>query len=243
LKVKVQGPNILSPDERLLASFLEINEYVHQHKKEPTANLHNVSEYQLYTRLKSLRADPDKIELLQGSDIYDLLPGPSQINETDGNYEKPGVEKKSIEDIIQDDTLNILGDDEVGLFDFTHTPTGEDRAVPDFVARRNPCKDFEKYEAAFRSVQSDLATGKRKLIPFKQEYLREGEFYVHNGILLYLERVDFEEEEQDYRSGKRIRIDGRTKTIFENGTESRMLYRSLYKAILTNGKAVTHNID
>src|SRR5690606_6321438 len=196
-----------------------------------------------YTRLKSLRADPDKIELLQGSDIYDLLPGPSQINETDGNYEKPGVEKKSIEDIIQDDTLNILGDDEVGLFDFTHTPTGEDRAVPDFVARRNPCKDFEKYEAAFRSVQSDLATGKRKLIPFKQEYLREGEFYVHNGILLYLERVDFEEEEQDYRSGKRIRIDGRTKTIFENGTESRMLYRSLYKAILTNGKAVTQNID
>lgn len=243
LQVKAQGANSRSPDERLLASFLEINEYVHQHKKEPTANLLNVSEYQLYTRLKSLRADPEKIELLQGSDIYDLLPGPSQANDSDGEYENPGKRKKTIEDIFQEDTLNILSDDESGLFDFRHTPTGDDRAIPDFVARRNPCKDFEKYETSFRSVQIDLASGKRKLIPFKQEYLREGEFYVHNGILLYLERVDFEEEEQDYRSGKRIRIDGRTRTIFENGTESSMLYRSLYKAILTNGKSVTHNID
>ena len=62
-------------------------------------------------------------------------------------------------------------------------------------------------------------------------------------MLLYLEHVDFEEEEQEFSSGKRVRKDGRTRTIFENGTESRMLYRSLYKAILANGKSVTRNFE
>jgi predicted DNA-binding antitoxin AbrB/MazE fold protein len=73
--------------------------------------------------------------------------------------------------------------------------------------------------------------------------LREGDFYVHNGILLLLEKVDFEEGVQPFKSGNRIRKDGRTRIIFENGTESNMLYRSLYKILLANGKAVTANID
>ena len=243
LDVRKKASNMRTPDDRLLASFGEINDFVDQHGKEPSANPGNISEYRLHARLKGLRSDPVKIELLQEVDIHELLPRPTQANEPTLKYDKHTKSLESIDDILDDDALNILDSEDEGLFDFKHTPTEDKRASPDFVARRYTCKNFEKYEATFRSVQSDLATGKRKLIPFKQEYLREGEFYVHNGILLYLEQVDFEEEEQDYQSGKRIRIDGRTKTIFENGTESRMLYRSLYKAILTNGKAVTHNID
>src|SRR5690606_22809393 len=95
----------------------------------------------------------------------------------------------------------------------------------------------------FQQVQADLASGKRKLITFKQENLRPGDFYVHNGVLLYLEHVDFEEEVQEYKSGERVRKDGRTKCIFENGTESNMLYRSLYKGLLANGRAVSQNFE
>jgi hypothetical protein len=81
------------------------------------------------------------------------------------------------------------------------------------------------------------------LIQFKEDNLREGDFYVHNGILLFLEKVNFEEEIQKFKSGDRTRKDGRTRVIFENGTESNMLYRSLYKVLLANGKAVSENID
>jgi hypothetical protein len=31
--------------------------------------------------------------------------------------------------------------------------------------------------------------------------------------------------------------------LFENGTESNMLFRSLYKSLLANGKAISENID
>ncbi len=245
LTVKAKQSNARTPDERLLASFQEINDFIEKSGKEPEANPASVSEFQLYSRLKSLRDDPDKVEMLKESDVHNLLPviETNQVSEPNSEYKKSKKELSSIEDILDDDGLDILGGDDVDLFKFKHTPTGDERASADFVARRKPCKDFDKYEPTFKEVQQDLANGKRKLIPFKQENLRPGDFYVHNGVLLLLENVDFEEEEQEFRSGRRVRKDGRTRTIFENGTESRMLYRSLYKAILANGKSVTQNFE
>jgi hypothetical protein len=73
--------------------------------------------------------------------------------------------------------------------------------------------------------------------------LRAGDFYVHNGVLLYLEKVDDKKEVQEYKSGSRERKDGRTRVLFENGTESNMLFRSLYKSLLANGKAISQNAD
>jgi len=245
LKVKAKQSNVRTPDERLLSSFQEINDFIEKNGKKPKANPSSVSEFQLYSRLKSLKADPDKVEMLKACDVHNILPAIEtiQMNEPSLEYKKRKKELHSIEDILDDDGLDILGADDADLFKFKHTPKGDERASADFVAKRKACKDFEKYEATFKKVQQDLADGKRKLIPFKQENLKQGDFYVHNGILLYLEHVDFEEEELEYKSGKRVRKDGRTRTIFENGTESKMLYRSLYKAILANGKSVTQNFE
>lgn len=245
LTVKAKQSNARTPDERLLASFQEINDFIEKNGKEPEANPSNVSEFILYTSLKSLKANSDKVEMLKESDVHNLLPEieTNQVNEPSFEYKKSKKEINSIEDILDDDGLDILGGDDADLFKFKHTPKGDERASADFVARRKPCKDFDKYEPTFKEVQQDLANGKRKLIPFKQENLRPGDFYVHNGVLLLLENVDFEEEEQEFKSGKRVRKDGRTRTIFENGTESRMLYRSLYKAILANGKSITQNFE
>ncbi len=149
----------------------------------------------------------------------------------------------SLDDVLNDDTLGLLDDDSEGLFDLTHVRKQDERANADFVAHRKPCKDFSKYEPIFKEVQNDLTNKKRNLIEFKQDHLRAGDFYVHNGILLFLEKVDYEKQNIPYKSGSRVRKDGRTRVIFENGTESNMLYRSLYKALLANGKAVSENVD
>lgn len=244
LNIKPKKSTMPTGDERLITSFLEINSFVESHSREPKPNTSNTTEYMLYSRLKNLRENELMIKQLKPHDIHNLLPEieAGQVNEPRGGYRKT-KEIKSIDDILGDDSLDILGGDDEGLFEFKHTPKEYDRAKADFVARRKPCKEFDKYEQIFKDVQKDLANGKRKLIPFKQENLRPGDFYVHNGVLLYLAEVDFEEEEQTFRSGKRVRKDGRTLTIFENGTQSNMLYRSLYKSILANGKSVTQNID
>jgi hypothetical protein len=200
--------------------------------------------------LKSLRNDVQKIEHLKEMDTYGLLPeiDPADVREPGEPYKfsKP-KEINSIDDILGDDLFDDLSKDDEGLFDFKHTPKEYDRAMADFVARRKPCKDFNKFEVDFKQVQKDLASGKRKLVPFKESILKEGNYYVNNGVLLYLESVDFEKRGWSRGDNEQNRIrkydDGRTRTIFENGTESRMLFRSLGKVLLINGKAVTQNID
>lgn len=229
LNVKAKKSNARTSDERLASSFDEINDFIEKNDKEPEPNPGNITEYKLYSRLKSLREDEDKMMALEPQDKYGLL-----------NVEKKEI--VSIDDIFDDDALGIF-DDDAGLFEFKHTPKPDERAKADFVARRRQCKEFDKYEEDFKSVQADLATGKRKLLPFKQDNLRPGDYYVHNGVLLYLEDVDFQKEVQEFKSGERVRKDGRTHCIFENGTESNMLYRSLYKVLLANGKAVSKNMD
>ena len=62
-------------------------------------------------------------------------------------------------------------------------------------------------------------------------------------MLLLLENINIERKEKTLPDGKRIRKDGRTRCVFENGTESNMLYRSLAKALYENGKRVTENSD
>jgi len=233
-----------TPDDRLLTSFQQINDFFAKNGKAPEANISNVSEYQLYSRLRSIREDPDKVEMLQSEDVYGLLQAEEgyMVEEPSEQYKrKPKKEIKSISDILDDD-LDLLGDD-AGLFDFKHTPKPEERANADFVAKRKPCKDFSVYAPLFKEVQKDLAEGKRSLIDFKMDNLKEGAFYVHNGVLFLLERVNISQKEHYREDGTRVREDGRTRCIFENGTQSNMLKRSVEKILYANGKVVTENFE
>ena len=231
LKVQPKSSPARNADERLLASFQEIVDfYEKNNNQEPTPNPSNIAEYQLYSRLKNLRESDDKILALASVDKYNLLQSVKQ-------------EINSIDDIFSDNTFDLLNTDSEGLFDFKHTPKEYERASAEFVARRKPCKDFKKYEPLFKEIQKDLANKKRKLIDFAQRNLVEGSYYVHNGVLFLLENINITQKEHYKPDGTRVREDGRTRCIFENGTESNMLKRSVEKILYANGKVVTENID
>jgi hypothetical protein len=231
LNVKPKNSNVKSADERLSASFEEINEFISKNEREPSPNTTNPNEYQLYSRLKNLRKNEDNMLALEPQDKYGLL----QVEKKEIN---------SIDDIFNDDLLGMFDDGEAqSLFEFKHTPREIARAEADFVARRKPCKNFKDYESNFVNIHSDLKEGKRKIIPFHYDLLREGNYYVHNGLLLFLESVQWEKQVQKFESGIHNRPDGRTKVIFENGTSSNMMFQSLYKALHFKGKAITENAD
>lgn len=231
LNVKPKTSNVKTADERLSASFEEINDFYARHNREPSPNPSNISEYQLYSRLKNLREDETKMLALEPQDKFGLL-----------NIEKKEI--NSIDDIFNDDLLGIFDDGEAqSLFEFKHTPREIARAEADFVARRKPCKNFKEYEEAFKKIHQELQAGDRKLIPFHYELLREGNYYAHKGLLLYFKSVKWEKQIQQFESGIHNRPDGRTQVIFENGTESNMMFQSLYKALHFNGKAVTHSSE
>jgi hypothetical protein len=231
LNVKPKTSNVKTADENTLSRFREINEFIEKNNREPKPNLKDPIEHSLYSRLKHLREDENKMLALEPQDKYGLLK----------------VEKKeinSIDDIFNDDLLGIFDDGEAqSLFEFKHTPREIARAEADFIARRKPCKNFKDYEELFKSVQADLSSGKRKLVDFKQGNIREGAYYIHRGILFLLEKIDISKTEHYREDGTRVRTDGRTRCIFENGTESNMLMRSVEKILYVNGKVVTENAD
>jgi len=234
LDSKVKTSTVKTDEERLIDSFEEINSFIDKYDREPSKS--SMSEYGLLAKLKNFRENEDQKKILKPFDRHNLL----------GYVE---MEKQSIDDILsEDDELGLLdADNDLDIFKFKHIPRPEDRAEADFVAQRKPIKekDFEKYEKMFLQVHKEIKEGKRKIKPFTniEKNLHVGNFYLMNGILLYLESANLKKDEVDLGSGNRVRIEGRTRTVFENGTYSNMLFRSLGKQIQKYGKLITNTYD
>lgn len=233
LDAKIKTSTVKSEEDILIDSFEEINVFIDKNGREP--NKSSMSEYGLMAKLKNFRGNEDQKNILKPFDRHNLL----------GHVE---IEKQSIDDILNDDDLGLLEPDkDLDIFKFKHTPKPNDRAETDFVAQRKPLKEkeFEKYEKLFLQVHKEIKEGKRKIKPFKniEKNLRVGDFYLMNGIMLYLESANLKQTEWEQKSGNRVRVEGRTRTVFENGTYSNMLYRSLGKQIQKDGKLITNTSD
>ena len=233
LESKVKSSTVKTDDERLIDSFEEINVFIDKNKREPSKS--SMSEYGLLAKLKNFRENEEQKKILKPFDRHNLL----------GYVE---MEKQSIDDILnEDDELGLLdADNDLEIFKFKHTPRLEDRADADFVAQRKPMKekDFKQYEKMFLQVHQEIKEGKRKILPFNYEALKVDEFYIADGILLYLKYVNWEKKIQKFNSGIHDRPDGRTVTIFENGTRSNMNFQSLYKLLHgSSGKMITNTYD
>lgn len=216
--------SLITADERLIASFEEINNFVKENKRQPEAGK-GIQEHQLATRLQSIRQDMKKSESLEIFDKYQLL-----------NIEKKEI--KSVGDIFENDNLGLLDDEDKNLFELKNIPKLKERESADYIARRKPCKDFEKYESLFQKCQTDLASGKRKLLKFTSEkQVIKNSFFILNGMLLFIEDI------RETYVNKYGKMNGRQRCIFENGTESDMLFRSLVQRLYENGHAVSEDVE
>ena len=233
LNVKQKSSNIKTEADRLIDAFEEINIFIDKNNREPSTS--SMSEYGLFAKLRNFKENGKDKKILKPFDRHNLL----------GYVE---IEEITLDDILNDDDLGLLKtDDELDIFRYKHTPRNDSRAKTDFVAKRKPLseKEFEKYENMFQKVHQEIKEGKRKLKDFDnfEQKLIVGNFYMISGVLLYFESADLEKSEWVQKSGNRVRIEGRTKTIFENGTYSEMLFRSLGKQIQKDGKLVTNIED
>jgi len=154
LDVKPKQSNGLTEDERLVESFYEIVEFYRQQGREPDNDLANMQEAKLAMRLSSLRKDTEKAKALIDLDEFGLL--------------VPVKQPESIDDILNDDDLNLLGNsEEDSIFTLRNVP--QNIEAPDYVAQRQPCKDFSRFEPLFKQCHVDLQSGKRILRPFVNE--------------------------------------------------------------------------
>ena len=133
LKIKPKSSNQRTSDDRLIVSFEDINNFYEENQEEPQANQNDIMEHKYYLRLKGIRSDKEKMIVLKPYDRFNLL-----------DVEVENI--TSLEDIFEDDTIGLLQDDSDNIFDLKHVKSIEERNSADYVAKRKPCKEFEKYE-------------------------------------------------------------------------------------------------
>lgn len=143
--------------------------------------------------------------------------------------------KKELEAIFDDPLLDI-SDTEKELFSLPEEmKTAVQKMQAEYVAQRRPCEDFDEYASRFEQVHRELKAGKRHLVKLtKTENLKAGDFYVVEGQMLLLDKIIDKRRDLKFH-----RDDGRTRCIYENGTESDILLQTLRKNVMSGGYAVT----
>lgn len=213
-------------EERVIAGFEEIQRWVEQHGRTPQhGETRDIFERIYAVRLDRLRGLPECRQLIEPLDHQHLLSGTIAGNASEA---------------LDDDALLArLGADEstgVDLTDLRHVRSAAEKRAAEEIANRQLCVDFTEYRPLFAAVQAELASGARQTVRFERKAeIAPGRFYILSGQKAYVASSDASFVNE---SGMR---DARLRVIFDNGTESNLLMRSLQRAIQqdTNGRRIT----
>ena len=205
-------------EERIIAGFEEIQRFVEQHGRLPAHGEDNDIFERLYaTRLEQIRQQPECVAILNALDHQGLLDASYQEAET------------PVEELDDDALLAELGVKPSAGSDITQLKHVKSRAevrAAEEVANRTHCEEFEKFRPIFEAVQNELKSGLRETKPF-QDYaeVREGDLFILSGQKVYVAEMD------EIFIAEHGRPDARMRVIYDNGTESDLLMRSLQRAL------------
>ncbi|MEL7128577.1 MAG: GIY-YIG nuclease family protein, partial [Pseudomonadota bacterium] len=214
-------------EERVIAGFEDIQRFVADAGHPPSHGADKDIFERLYAvRLERLAANPGHRALLEPLDHQGLLTG-AQAAVT-------GDDEIDLDDLASD--LGELDAVAANITTLRHVrPVAEKKAAEE-IANRETCSDFDRFKPLFEKVQSDLDAGLRTARPFERKSEIEiGRFFILRGQKAYVAA-----KEEEYLNDQGTK-DARLRVIFDNGTESNLLMRSLQRALTDDdaGRRVT----
>lgn len=219
--------------DRLIAGFQEILAFYKVNGRLPEDTPEEAS---LFHKWVGLLKSKKKIERCRPFDDLGILPQPVQtVEEPQAEYHRELTEEEQLEAILNDPLLADIEDGaDLGLFDVPEYMRQrlDARKEAEYIGKRRPCEDFDKFADGFEKIQQGLNSGKYKLVKFSNKYLKVSNYFVENGMIGYLAAFD---DEGVNRYGDR---DGRTRVIYENGAESDVKYMTIAKNLSVTGYSV-----
>ncbi|MHC2250056.1 GIY-YIG nuclease family protein [Bradyrhizobium elkanii] len=204
-------------EERIIAGFEEIQRFFEEHGRAPQHGEDNDIFERLYAvRLDRLRALEECRSLLSPLDNQGLLTGGESV-------------PASPEEAVDEEQLLAELRGAAGASDITelrHVRTAADKRAAEEIANRKKCEDFDRFKPLFILVKKDIDSGIRQTRPFQtMAEIKKGEFFIVGGQIAYVAEVGEEFTTQYERRDSRLRV------IYDNGTESDVLLRSLQRAL------------
>ncbi len=204
-------------EERIIAGFEEIQRFVEQHGCPPQHGEDRDIFERLYAvRLDRLRELADCRAVVEPLDHQGLLAG-----------DDPGA--AGVVDAIDDDELLAqlgVGGEPADVTTLRHVRSAAEKREAEEIANRQKCDDFDDFRPLFEQIQKQLSSGLLQTRRFERKSeIAPGRYYILGGQKAYVAAME------DPFTNEQGKVDARLRVIFDNGTESNLLMRSLQKAL------------
>jgi len=225
LGIEIEAPKAVarSPrEERIIAGFEEIERFVEQHGHPPQHHENGDIFERLYAvRLDKIRNSEECRALLEGHDKMGLLYATNN-------------QAADLPDDLDDDALlaelGITRAHEPAITQLQHVRSQAERQAAEEIANKEKCLDFALFKPLFRKVNEKLKSGEMVSRRFKMDAsanitITKGDFFILGGQTAFVAEVgdEFKAPNGEY--------DARLRVIYDNGTESNLLRRSLQRAL------------
>ena len=214
-------------EERVIAGFEEIQRFVAEHGREPQQG----EDKDIFERLYAVRLD----QIRKQEVCRDFaLPLDHQ------GLLKNAINSKTDSDLSIDDDELLSELQGIALkpelSELKHVRSTAEIKVAEAIANKEKCQDFESFKPLFELAKKELSSGLRHSRPFgKDASVEIGNFFILSGQFVFVAEV-----------GEKIRApngesDAKLRVIYDNGTESNLLRRSLQRALYKDqtGRRVT----
>lgn len=206
-------------EQRIIAGFEEIERFAAEHGRLPQhGESRDIFERLYAVRLEHIRESAECRAVLAGLDTRGLLgtetePREFRVEEAPGDealLSELGVPIESADDVTK----------------LVHVRPREEIKAAEEIAQRNPCRDFAMFKPVFEKIQQQLTSGERRTIPYKDNAeTKKGDLFILDGQKVIVADMG-EPFVSDYgRPDRRLRV------VYDNGTESDLLLRSLQRAL------------
>ncbi len=209
--------NSSTREARILAGFEEIERFVEINGRNPQHGEDKDIFERIYAvRLDRIRTSEECRSVLNGRDHLNLLQG----------YDAAASDDPDVDDETLLSELGAAPSEESDITKLKNVRTRAEVHAAEEIARRTPCPDFPRFKPLFAQVQEDLRSGNRQTREFRQNaQISIGEFFILGGQKIYVAEMGEEFINEYDRPDRRLRV------IYDNGTESNLLLRSLQRAL------------
>lgn len=202
--------------QRIIAGFQEIERFVEEHDRLPEHGEDKDIFERLYAvRLDRMRRSSECREVLKDLDSRNILSDQSSAQISDNPTDEELLSNLGMNAAPQDDLTRLL-----------HVRSREEIKAAEEIAQRRPCQDFAEFQLIFEKVQSELDAGKRQTLKYGDDAeVRKGDLFILEGQKILVAEVGETFINNYERADKRLRV------VYDNGTESDLLVRSLQRAL------------
>lgn len=215
ISIEEEAPQTYTAEQaRIVAGFEEILAFVDEHGRAPLhGEERDIFERIYAVRLERLRSLPEAVELLKPMDKHGLL----------------ATQYSVIDDIDDVELLESLGISvsETDITSLQHVSPVAHRNAADEIAGREVCRDFVTFEPIFETIRLDLKLGARE----GRDRIVKEDFKVGSTFIVFGQLAYIAEKGEEFESPSEGTMDARLRVIYDNGTESNILMRSLQRAL------------